>query len=105
MLFDICGDLTTSLVNLLQNIDRDTQSGAGGGFGHQFLHQFDAGENNALTGARQMRKEPVLNRIVFGRVGRVMRHPHDESGFLREPREIQFEQLGVRAITPAAVTQ
>ena len=75
-LFEIIGDFSSGLIDGLNNLDEHFQSFAGRGLFDELLDQIDTCEKDALTGSGNMRKEAMLNRIVFGTVGRIMGNPN-----------------------------
>jgi len=60
------------------------------GFLHQFLDQRNTGENDALTSAGHMREQAMLNGVVFGAVGWVVRDADFNADFISQFLEILF---------------
>jgi len=47
----------------------------------------------------------MFNRVVFGRIGRIMRDANLEAQFIREELEISLEEIMPCVVTTAAITQ
>jgi hypothetical protein len=69
LFFDLRSHFSPCGVDLVENIDGNFSTGFRARFRHQLLHQLDTGEDHALTGAREVRKQPMLKRVVLGGVG------------------------------------
>ena len=63
---------STSLIRLVEHMDKHLQSSLGVGFLHQMLDHVDAGKQYSLASPRQMRKQAMFDRIIFGTVRWVM---------------------------------
>ena len=78
------GNFSSGLVSGFNNFDKYLQSFAGGSLFDELLDQIDTCEKNSLTGAGDVRKEAMLNRIVFGTVGWIMGDPNFNAQFIRQ---------------------
>ena len=61
--------------------------------------------NNALAGARDMRKQTVLDRIVFGTVGRVVSDADLYAQLIGQFLQVFLEDVMVRMIAAPTITQ
>ena len=72
VVLEISGHFATGLIDAVNLIDRDREALAGLGLGDELRDQFTSRKDDALTGAGDMREEPVFNRVVLGAIGRIM---------------------------------
>jgi hypothetical protein len=104
LFFDLRSHFSPCGVDRVEKIDGNFSTGFRARVRHQLLHQLDTGADHALPGAREVRKQPRLNRVVLGGVGGIMRHPDVEAEFLHTLGEVGFTQIraGAIAATPIA---
>ena len=82
ILFEKIIDFAFGFKNGVKNRGKDIQTRLGGSVCHKFLNNVDGFENNALTSARHMAKEPMLDRVIFRGVRRIMGNPNGDTKFI-----------------------
>ena len=103
--FEVFCDFASSLINILDDFNHDLQAFAGMGLFHQLFDQSDAGKDHALTGVGYMGKQAVLNRIVLGAIGRIMRNVDLDFKLINQFLEVFFEDGMVGIVTATAISQ
>jgi hypothetical protein len=94
------GRALVSRVGFVANVDADFEPGLCGRFRHQVLDESHTAEDDALTRACQMRKQTMLDRVVFGRVRWIVGDPDLHAYLLHDLCEVLFEQISACAIAP-----
>jgi len=105
VLFEPLRDFAPRGIGFRANIHADFKAGLRLRFRHQVFDQLHAAEHNALTRACQVGKQAMLNRVVLGRVRRVVRDSHRHTDVLHDLRKVRFKQVRACAMAPASVTE
>lgn len=105
LLFEMSGSFAPRRIHFVENTDVHAQASFCGRGCHEVSEELDTRKNHPLTRTGQVRKQAVLNRIVLGGVGRIVRDPDFDAQGLRQLLQVLFEQIGVGAVPPAPITQ
>jgi hypothetical protein len=92
-------------IHFRAHINADFQAGLRMRVRHQLFDQLHAGANNALTRTCQVGKHAMCNRVVLGRVRRLVRASQFHTDVLHDLFEVRFAQVRACAIAPAPVTE
>ena len=94
-----------SLVHLVENAHLHGQSHGRFGLRHIVPGNLQSSEDHPTTGPRHVGKEAVLDRIVLGAVGRVVRDSDLDAKPVRQLLEFLLKHVSRRAVAPASVAQ
>jgi hypothetical protein len=103
LLFEMGGSLAPRRIHLVENTDVHDQAGFRGCGCHEVSDELDTSKNHTLTRSGQVGEQPVLNGIILGGVGRIVRDPDLDAQVLPQLFQSLFEELGSGAITPAPI--
>ena len=68
-MLEIRSDLTTKVIDSINDMNKGLQASFGGGIFHQCFDEFDGSKDDALASAGHVREETMFNGIVFGTAG------------------------------------
>jgi hypothetical protein len=103
LLFAMGGSLAPRRRHLGENTDVHDQAGFRGCGCPEVSDELDTSKNHTLTRSGQVGEQPVLNGIIRGGVGRIVRDPDLEAQVLPQLFPSLFEERGPGAITPAPI--
>lgn len=105
MLFEVRGNFAARGIGFVRNGDADFESSLCGRFGPQVLDEPHTAEDDALAHACEMRKQAMLDRVVFGRIRRIVCDADRHAYLLHDLCQVLFEQIGACAIAPTSIAQ
>ena len=105
LIFDIGSDFPTRCLDFVEHAHTDGYTRFRCRLRPQVFDDVDAGEEHALTGPREMRKQAMLERVVLRSVRWIVRHTNLPARLWRDLCESRFAQIGARAVAPTPSTQ
>ena len=104
IIHEVVSDYSPGLINYVNDLDDDGQPVLSLGLLHQMLDPHQTTENRSLAGAGDMRKQALVDGIVFGGVRGVVSNADFDADLIGEVLQVSLEELLVGVVATAPIT-
>lgn len=99
------GSFAPDFIGFIQYINGDFQTCPSLRFLDQLLDCGNTVKHAPLAGTRNMAKDAMLNRIVFGTIGRIVSDPNFQPGLVSQRLQVLPEERRLRWVAATAIAQ